>query len=256
MLELNKIHNMDCVEGLKLLPDESVDLIIADPPYFEIYGEFDFVFESQEQYLNWCKQWILECRRVLKPSGTFYLWGAIGIKKGLSFPKLAIWIEEENVFNIVNWITQRNTKIRANYKGFPQAREELLFCVKDKKTFTWNPSYTDEPNTRKDLQSNGKPRKNKYKRCTDVWFDIAEANQSSKERFKMDNGKNFPTVKALKLCKRIIEASSNEGDTILIPFVGSGSECVSAKMLDRNYIGFELNKEYINIANKRLNDIV
>lgn len=255
MLELNNIYNTDCIEGLKLLPDESVDLIIADPPYFNIYGDFDFVFESQEQYLNWCKQWILECRRVLKPSGTFYLWGAIGIKKGLSFPKLAIWIEEENVFNIVNWITQRNTKIRANYKGFPQAREELLFCVKDKKTFTWNPSYTDEPNTRKDLQSNGKPRKNKYKRCTDVWFDIAEANQSSKERFKMDNGKNFPTVKALKLCKRIIEASSNKEDTILVPFVGSGSECVSAKMLGRNYIGFEINKEYIEIANERLNNI-
>lgn len=79
-----------------------------------------------------------------------FLWGAVGIKRGLSFPKLAIWIEENNIFEIRNWITQRNTKIRVVYKGFPQAREELLMLVKGN-DFTWDPSYVYIKNTRKDL---------------------------------------------------------------------------------------------------------
>jgi site-specific DNA-methyltransferase (adenine-specific) len=252
-LELNIVINQDCLTYMKTLPDNYVDLIIADPPYFNIYGEFDFVFKDQEEYLNWCKEWILECKRILKPTGTMYLWGAIGIKRGLSLPKLAIWIEENKIFEIRNWITQRNTKIRAVYKGFPQAREELLMLVKDIDLFTWNPAYTEEKNTRKDLQSNGKPRKNEFKRCTDVWIDIAEANQSSKERFKMSDGKNFPTVKAQKLCDRIIKASSNETDLVYIPFGGSGSEIVSCIKNKRNYIATEINKNYIEtLINKRL----
>lgn len=253
MITKNTIYNESCLDTLSRIESESVDLIIADPPYFNIYGEFDFVFDSQEQYLNWCKDWILECKRVLKSSGSFYLWGAVGIRKGLSFPKLAIWIEENDVFHIVNWITQRNTKIRANYKGFPQSREELLLCVKDKKRFLWNPAYTEEPNTRKDLQSNGKPRKNEFKRCTDVWVDIAEANQSSKQRFRMSNGENFPTVKALGLCNRIIASSSSENDLVYIPFGGSGSEIISCINNKRNYIASEINDRYIEeVIYKRL----
>lgn len=252
ILELNKIYNLDCLEGLKEIENNSIDLIISDPPYFKIYGEFDFIWKDIDEYLQWCKQWILECYRVLKDTGSFYLWGSIGNKKGFALPKLAIWIEDNNIFNIVNWLTQRNTRGRGNYKGYVQAREELLFCVKDLKLFTWNPAFTEEKTNRKDLGFNGKPRTNEYKRVTDVWIDITEASQSSKERFKLPDGSSFPTVKAQKLCKRIIKASSNKNDLILIPFVGSGSECVAAKNLNRNYIGFEINSDYYNLACQRI----
>lgn len=246
VVELNKVYNESCLDFMKNnLEDESVNLIVADPPYFQIYGEFDFVFNSKDEYIEWCKQWILECKRILKPSGTFYLWGGIGVSKGFALLDIVKWIDDNKIFIINNWITQRNTRIRATYKGFPQAREELIMCVKDKEKFVWNPSYTDIKNIRKDLQCNGKPRKNEFKRTTDVWCDIAEASQSAKERFYYENGERFPTVKALKLCDRIIKASSNEDDLIYIPFAGSGSEIVSCIRNKRQWIATETNNKTI-----------
>lgn len=252
-MEFNKIYNIDCIEYMKTLPNECVDLIVADPPYFEIYGEFDFIWKNKEEYIEWCKQWITECKRILKPSGTFYLWGAIGVNKGFVLLDIVKWIDDNSIFVINNWVTQRNTRIRATYKGYSQAREELIMCINNKEEFLWNPAYTEIKNTRKDLQCNGKPRKNEFKRCTDVWFDIAEASQSSKERFYLSNGDRFPTVKALKLCDRIIKASSNEGQLIYIPFAGSGSEIVSCIKNNRNWIATEINQEYIDeIINIRI----
>lgn len=235
----------DCNNWLNKIPDKSVDLIIADPPYFKIHGEFDFIWESVDEYIEWCKIWILECRRILKNTGSFYLWGGIGSKKGFALPKIAIWIEKNNIFNLVNWITQRNVRGYGNYKGYIQAREELLFYTKDKSYF-WNPAFTDEKSTRKDLGANNKPRKNKYKRVTDVWIDIAEASQSSKQRFKLSDNSSFPTVKALKLCDRIIKASSKEGDLVYVPFAGSGSEIISCINNNRYWIATEINKQYID----------
>jgi len=234
-----QLHNIDCIEFLKTCENNIFDLIIADPPYFQIYGEFDFQWQNLDHYLNWTKKWIAECHRTLKNTGSFYLWGAIGITKGYPLFKIADWIETNNLFLIQNWITQKNTRGYGNKKGFIQAREELLFMTKSKK-YTWNTAYTDEKSNRKDLGANGKPRTNKYKRCTDVWTDIAEASQSSKERFKTTQG-SFPTVKAQKLCKRIIQASSNQGDTVYIPFGGSGSEAISCIQMNRLFALTELN---------------
>ena len=92
----------------------------------------------------------------------------------------------------------------------------------------------------------GNLEKNEFKRCSDVWIDIAEASQSSKERFQLLSGNSFPTVKAQKLCNRIIKASSNENDIVYIPFAGSGSEIVSCINNKRNWLATELNKEYID----------
>ena len=230
---------------MKTLPDNCIDLIIADPPYYKICGEFDFIWKTQKEYLEWCKQWILECKRILKSTGSFYLWGAIGYNNGYSLFKLADWIENNKLFMVINWITQRNTRGRGAKKGYMTAREELIYMVKSK-DYILNTVYTEEKSNRKDLGADGKPRKNKFKRCTDVWIDIAEASQSSKERFKLKDGTSFPTVKAQKLCDRIINASSNENDLVYIPFAGSGSEIVSCINNNRNYITTEINKEYID----------
>lgn len=235
---------MGCIEYMKTLPDECIDLIIADPPYFEICGEFDFVFKTQQEYIEWCKEWILECKRILKLNGSMLIWGKIGHEIGMSFPKLAIWIEDNNDFIVQDWITQRNSRGRGTKKGYMSAREELLFLTKSS-NFTFNTAYTIEKSNRKDLGYDGKPRKNEYKRCSNVWCDIAEASQSSKQRFKLNDGSSFPTVKALGLCNRIINAHSNPNDVVYIPFAGSGSEIVSCIMNDRNYIATEINNQYI-----------
>lgn len=228
----------DCLTYLKSCSDNTFDLIIADPPYYHIYGEFDYAWENLDAYLNWCKSWITECHRVLKETGSFYLWGKIGFGNGYPLFKLADWIESNHLFRVVNWITQRNTRGRGNKKGFMEAREELVFMVKSQ-NYTWNCAYTSEPSKRKDLGFDGKPRKNQFKRCSDVWIDITEASQSSKERT------GFPTTKALKLCERIILASSNPGDKVYIPFGGSGSEAIVCQRLNREWVLTEINPNYV-----------
>ena len=254
-MNINEIYNKDCIEFMKKLPDKCIDLIIADPPYYNICGEFDFIWNDINEYIEWSKEWCMECYRILKDTGSFYMWGAIGYNNGFPLFKIVDYLENNTELKVINWITQRNVRGRGTTKGYMRAREELVYMVKSK-NYTWNTVYTEEKTNRKDLGFNGKPRKNEFKRCSDVWIDITEASQSSKQRFKLNNGKSFPTVKALKLCDRIILASSNEGDLVYIPFGGSGSEIISCINNNRNYLATEINKQYIDeIINKRINEI-
>ena len=253
---MGEIHCCDCLDYLKTCPNEKFDLVIADPPYFRTYGQFDFGWKGIDEYLHWCKKWISEIHRVTKPTGSFYLWGVIGYNRGFPLMKLVDWIEEHGMFKVRNWITQRNCRGRGNKRGFMAAREELVFMTKSD-NFTWNPVYTSEKSTRKDPGFDGKPRKNTHKRCSDVWIDIAEASQSPNERFRLPNGTNFPTVKAIKLCNRIIEASSNKNDMVYIPFGGSGSEAVSCEALGRQWTLTEYEQVYIDhVIRQRLGKVL
>ena len=287
-MDTNYIYNGDCLDLCKQLDDNSVDLIIADPPYFEIKGEFDFIWKNVDEYIKWCKKWIPEFKRILKPTGSFYLWGVMGYNKGYALPKIADWIESNELFTVINWITQRNSRGRGNCKKYMHTREELLFMVPPSNitNHTWNTAYTDEVSKRKDLGANGKPRKNTHKRCSDVWVDITslshkqlnlwanlgsisekdldvwaditEASQYPNQRgFRTSDGEKFETVKALKLCDRIIQASSNENDLVFIPFAGSGSEIISCINNNRNFIASEINPEYIDdiIIAQRINEL-
>jgi len=231
------------------LKEGSVDLIIADPPYFEICGDFDFgVFKNVKEYLEWSKVWLKEAKRVLKCNGTLILWGGVG-HKPLTFARLAVMIEDEKLFNIKNWVTQRNTRGIGTKTNYMSAREDFLFLTKSE-NYTFNIPYTDEKSTRKDLGANGKPRTNTYKRVSNVWCDIAEASQSSIERCF------HPTVKAQKLCDRIIQTHSNENDLVFVPFAGSGSEIISAIRNNRQVIGCELNEDYYKQAIERIDNFI
>lgn len=243
---LNELFNDDCLSLLKRIPDESIDLVVADPPYFQIYGKFDFAFKSEKAYLAWCREWLIECRRVLKPTGSLMLWGSVG-KRQITFARLAILIEDEMLFNRQNWITQRNSRGIGTNKNYMSCREDLLFLTKQAKGFTFNVPYLEERSTRKDLGKNGKPRKNEFKRVSNVWNDITEASQSSVERCA------HPTVKAQKLCDRIILTHSNPDDIVFVPFVGAGSEIISAIRNGRRFIGCELDGEYHALAASRIN---
>lgn len=234
---MKKIINQSCIDVLKEIDSESIDLIIADPPYFQVCGDFDFgVWDSRADYLNWCREWLNESKRVLKNTGTMILWGGVG-EKEMNIARLAIMIEDENIFIRKNWITQRNTRGYGTKRNYMSAREEFLFLTKTE-NYTFNIPYTSEKSKRKDLGANGKPRKNEFKRVSNVWNDITEASQSSIERCW------HPTVKALKLCNRIIETHSNPSDLVLIPFSGSGSEVISAINNNRDFIACELDHEH------------
>jgi len=239
-LELNDVY-----KTMSNMEDRSVDLIIADPPYFQVYGEFDFgVFRTEKDYIEWCRGWLIEAERVLKPGGTLILWGSVG-KRQITFARLAIMIEDEKILTRQNWITQRNTRGIGSTRNYMSAREDMLFLTKGD-NYTFNIPYLDEKSLRKDFGANGKPRKNTHKRVSNVWSDIAEASQSSIERCE------HPTVKAQKLCDRLITTHSNQGDTVFIPFVGSGSEIISAIKNNRKFIGCEISEEYMSLAIERV----
>ena len=244
------LYNTDATSFMKEhLKEGSVDLIIADPPYFEICGDFDFgVFTSVKEYVEWSRIWLKEAKRVLKYNGTLILWGGVG-HKPLTFARLAVMIEDEKLFNIKNWVTQRNTRGIGTKTNYMSAREDFLFLTKSE-NYTFNIPYTDEKSTRKDLGANGKPRTNTYKRVSNVWCDIAEASQSSIERCF------HPTVKAQKLCDRIIQTHSNENDLVFVPFAGSGSEIISAIKNNRQVVGCELNEDYYKQAIKRIDNFI
>lgn len=243
-----KIICDDVLNVLRKIEDNTIDLIIADPPYFQIKGDFDFIWNSKEEYLDWVKKWLFESRRVLKDSGTLMLWGGVG-SKPLTFARVAIMIEDEKIFKIQNWVTQRNSRGYGTKRNYMSAREDILFLTKSDK-YTFNIPYTDEKSTRKDLGFDGKPRKNTHKRVSNVWQDITEASQSSIERCE------HPTVKAQKLCDRIIQTHSNEGDLVFIPFVGSGSEIVSAIKNRRQVFGCEIDKKYVGLAHERIEKLL
>lgn len=160
-------------------------------------------------------------------------------------------IEDDNIFIRKNWITQRNSRGYGTKKNYMSAREEFLFLTKTE-NYTFNIPYTNEKSKRKDLGANGKPRKNEFKRVSNVWNDITEASQSSIERCW------HPTVKAQALCNRLIQTHSNDDDVVLIPFNGSGSEVISSIKNKRNFIGIEKDMNHFEksvIRIKKLSEI-
>lgn len=242
------ILKIDVLEGLRQIETASQDLIIADPPYFQIVkNKWDNNWEYETGYLTWCEVWIKECFRVLKDSGTFYLWGGIGKHKEHPLFKQIV-LSEDVGFVFKDWITWKKQKGLGSKKGFMFIREELIYFTKSNE-FTCNTPYLDEIAKNHGRLSNEKVN---YKRCGNVWVDINEVtvgNLIHTERVK------HPTQKPLKACLRMIKTSSNENDNVLIPFAGSGSEIVACEELKRKWTAFEIEDSYIEIINKRLDEL-
>lgn len=236
----NHIYHMDCLDVLRELPSQSIDLIIADPPYFRVKGEFDFSFQSVEEYLDWCSSWVAECYRVLKPSGAFYCWGLCQIIDRLSVEVLSKFGWAKRNLIVWNYATGRPGK--ATY------RHETEFLW-----FYSNPQHEINHDAIRIPYHAGwekDKRKNpKGKTCGDVWeFPRIPAN--SRE------ATGHPTQKPEKIAERIILASSKPGDLVFVPFAGSGTEIISCIKNKRNYIASEINGSYIqNIVLPRIKSL-
>lgn len=262
MEEVNVILNEDCIDGLKKIKDESIDIIICDPPY-NIGKDFGNNSDKQEfqDYLNWCDKWIYECIRILKPSGTLYIYGFSEI---LSFIRVRININ-------VRWIIWHYTnKVIPMLNFWQRTHESILCCYKDKPIF--NRDDIREPYTENFLKNAaGKIRKSTIGRFSDgtkeTIYNAHENGALPRDVIKISAlsggaGKkervNHPTQKPLELCKKLIEASriKNGITNLVIPFAGSGSECVAASLLkDVNFVAFEINKDYVDICLERLEKI-
>lgn len=252
----------DAIENMKRIPNATVDLIVADPPYNlsqgnemkwksnssmpGFGGDWKKVIESWDnmplhEYMAFSKAWITEAKRILKPTGSIWVFGTyhnIGIIN-LMFQLLGI-----EIINEVVWY-KRN--------AFPNLAGRRLTASHE--TLLWgHPGGSKKRNYHFDYQGS----KNFYdssdqmkmagKQMRTVW-DIP----NNKNRDELKYGKH-PTQKPLSICKRIISLTSKPGDLVLSPFSGAGTECVAAKELDRHYLGFELEKEYAEISKKRLDN--
>ena len=255
--EKNKVYNEDCISGMKKIQDNSVDIIICDPPY-NIGKNFGNDSDKQDmnKYLNWCDEWIKESIRILKPNGTLYIYGFSEI---LAFIRVRININ-------VRWIIWHYTnKVTPSLNFWQRTHESILCCYKQKPIF--NRDEVREPYTDGFLKNSaGKVRKATKGRFsngeTETTYNAHENGALPRDVIKISAlaggaGKkervNHPTQKPLELCEKLIKASKNGEDTLLVvPFAGSGSECVAAKKLDVNFIGFEINDEYVKLCQERL----
>lgn len=250
-MPVNRVLTGDCLKQLKKIPDASVDLVFADPPYnlqlskellrpnnTRVDGVDDHwdQFESFRAYDAFSRAWLGECRRVLKPDGALWVIGSYHniFRLGAALQDLGYWI-----LNDVVW---RKTNPMPNFRGrrFTNAHETLIWASKSQDArYTFN--YESMKALNDDLQMR-----------SDWLFPIC----SGPERLKDDTGrKAHPTQKPEALLHRLLLASSNVGDTVLDPFFGTGTTGAAAKRLGRNWIGIEQDKDYASAAKSRISDV-
>jgi site-specific DNA-methyltransferase (adenine-specific) len=260
-IEINKIHNEDCIIGMKKIPDETVDIIICDTPY-NIGKDFGNNSDKQnmDEYLLWSDKWIQECLRILKPNGTLYIFG---FSENLAFIRTRITCR-------VRWLVWHYTNKTTPSLNFWQRSHESILCCSKSTRPNFNRDDVREPYTETFIKNAaGKVRKATKGRYSkgenETTYNAHEMGALPRDVIKVPAlaggaGKkervDHPTQKPLQLCDTLIKAAMNKnGDTLLVvPFAGSGSECVAAKTNNVDFIGFEINNDYITIANERLKD--
>jgi site-specific DNA-methyltransferase (adenine-specific) len=277
--DLNKFHLMDTIEGMKKIPDNSVDIVISDPPY-NIGKDFGICKDNMElnSYLDWCDEWISECIRITKKTGSIYIYGFSEILAHISvrvdLPK--------------RWLIWHYTnKTIPSYNGWQRSHESILYIWKEKPTF--NRDDVRVPYTDVFLKNAAGKKRTKSKTARfggsadttyeahengalprDVFTEISTlAGGAGRERFFLHEGvvypgkeiKRFdvdkcikhPTQKPSKLTEKLILAAKPKEDCmVVIPFGGSGSEGVVCKRMGVNFIGFDISEDYIALSNGAL----
>lgn len=236
MIEINKIYCNDCIKGMKMIPDNTIDLIVTSPPYNnyhnrrtqknrkEYWDRTNIVYDtfndkmSDEEYANWQIECINEMIRVLKPTGTI------------------VYNHKDRIFNYevlspLEWILKSNAIYRQhitwdrcgmqayNPVRFYRVEEDLYILGKKAKGFKWNKNCA------------------KY---LSVW------------RIPPSKNDDFPCSFPIEIPKRVIEAFTDENDIVLDPFMGSGTTAIAAKGLNRKYIGFDISDKYCQMAEERI----
>lgn len=249
---LDTILKGDCVAALERLPEKSVDVIFADPPYnLQLEGDLhrpdqskvDAVddawdqFESFAAYDAFTRAWLLAARRVLKPNGTIWVIGSYHniFRVGATMQDLGFWI-----LNDVVW---RKTNPMPNFRGrrFQNAHETMIWASRDAKAKSYTFNYEAMKAANDDVQMR-----------SDWLFPIC----TGAERLKDENGaKVHPTQKPEALLARVLLSSSKPGDVVLDPFFGSGTTGAVAKRLGRHFVGVEREQAYIDAALDRISAV-
>ncbi|MED4016309.1 site-specific DNA-methyltransferase [Sutcliffiella cohnii] len=239
-IQFNRVYQMDCVQGMSsFLPKESIDLQIVDPPYNiglkgakvnlkKGYKAIDEDWDTIENFEEFTLNWLKECYRTLKPNGSILSYGT-----------------HHNVFLTGYLMEQLGFKIKMQYiwkKTNPPpsflgtnpkyATESIIWATKGG-SYTYNYDYAKSINGGKNISN---------------VFETALTPQREKKHGK------FPCQKPLEVTIKLLNLHSNPNDMVLVPFTGSGTECLGARLTNRNFVSFETNYKYIELANNRLDD--
>ena len=314
-MEINTIHNSDWMNNG--LPDQSVDLIIADPPYFEVKGDFDFIWDSFDDYLKDVEKWAIECKRVLKDNGTLFWYGD---DKRIAYAQIIF----DKHFSLINSLIWYKYNLRGGMFGstggdsvrsFPICTERILMYDKgEDKSGSYmifaNPElfmpikkYLDDEHektgltlremcdtygstcshyfgfSKRNKEQFSLPTKEKYELLQSTGFFNREYEELRKEyeelrkeyeelrrpfnnflnlnevlQFNTNTNKTYQhdTIKPEKLTRALMLTCSKPDALVLVPFAGSGTECAMAQKENRNFIGFEIDEKYHEVAMNRL----
>ncbi len=283
----------DCIEKMREIEDESIDLVIADPPYWKVIGEkWDYQWRTEKDYVKWSIDWITEVSRILRKGGTFYLFGYFRTLALLVpyFEEMELELRQQILVDKgMRSVTGRATK---NYKLFPNTTESILFIIKDNKKFL-KPFLKErqsqaglsskEINELLGVKSNGGgmwsiytgknvceqfPTKEVWTKLQNILnfdLDYEKVSQTYNPQMGLTDIWNdidfyeekrvHSTQKPIKLIKRLIIASSNESDTVLDPFGGSGSTAISSIMLNRKFITIENDEHNYKLIEERVRKV-
>mgnify|MGYP003626679808 FL=1 len=276
-MEVNRIYKGNCINKLTELESNSVDLVYFDPPFFTQKKhslvtrdeskkyEFSDSWDSLNDYLDLIEACLIECKRVLKETGSVFLHCD---KVASHYIRLTL----DKVFGMKNF----QSEIIWSYKRWSNSKKGLLnshqniYFYSKSKHFKFNQYYTNyaaTTNIDQILQDRKKTAKGKsiYKTdedgnivlgkekkgvpLSDTW-EIPYLNPKAKERV------GYPTQKPVLLLKEIIKIVTDEGDLVVDPFCGSGTTCVAAKSMDRNFIGIDASQDAVELANRRLEEMI
>ncbi len=325
-MQENKVYNTSFLNNT--LPNKSASLIIADPPYFEVKGEFDFKWNSFDDYLKDVEVWAKECKRLLADNGTLFWWGnskkiaysQIILDKFFHLENSMIWqkcdsmqyqyysIELSRCFNTHNervlmysndyepndWnktglerIMEEKIKpkhpfalyLKSEFKKAGVSRKEIskLFPSKNGKLTGAVSNWLNGDNTITKEQYlkirdylNGEYLRREYEDLRREYEDLRREYEEERRYFnntlKLEEVLNFsqqsnitrkykhPTQKALKLTTALIQTTLRKGGLLVVPFAGSGTECVAGIRCGGRVIGFDVEEKYCNIANKRIKE--
>jgi len=238
------LQNKDCIEFLSTLEDNSIDLVLTDPPYFiGVDGGkgWDSQWDSEDDYLQWCSTWSKELWRVLKPNRCLYVWGTTKTDTFLRY-KLEILNKLPDA-QYQNWIIWSYDWGGRTKKTFPRKHEDLLMYSKGTE-FLFSPDdiripYKMETNIRNSAMNNPLG-----KIPTDVW---QQNNHTTSDEYV----EWHPTQKPLLFLERIIKSHTQQNETVLDIFSGSGSTMIACDNVKREFVGCELDKEYFDKSLER-----
>ena len=244
MLEFNKVYYMDCIDGMKVIPDANIDLVITDPPYGIDYQSnyrtirFDKVEGDTDSNMKMGKLAVKEIYRVLKNNTAFYCFTRWDV-----YPR---WYNEiSKYFKIKNCliIKRKHTSMGDLFGAFAPEYEMCIFAMKGRRLYN---KIKCKPIKRFDVKKKNKSGFSYRYSDLITSVDVNEGSSNVKH----------PTQKSIDIIELFIRLHSNKNDIILDPFIGSGTTAIASLKLNRKFIGFEISEKYYKIANERIREYV